>query len=136
VRLVALASGLLLVAALAFGAVTLFALEGREVVIVHTRAADGTERQTRTWIADRDGDAWIEAATPERPFYQQLLAQPEVEIERGGVERRYRAVPVPNPQGHVDIRTQLAEKYGWADAWIGLLTDTSDSIEIRLEPLP
>jgi hypothetical protein len=28
----------------------------------------------------------------------------------------------------------LRRKYGWADVWIGMLTDTSESIAIRLEP--
>ncbi|MEO6028248.1 MAG: hypothetical protein ABIR79_15395, partial [Candidatus Binatia bacterium] len=50
--------------ALAFGVVTLIALEGREVVVVRTRAADGTEHTTRTWIADAEAATWIEAANP------------------------------------------------------------------------
>jgi hypothetical protein len=122
-------------AVLGFGALTLYALEGREVVVLHTHATDGTARRTRTWVADDDGAAWIEAAVPERPFFQQLLAVPEVEVERGGVMRRYRAVPVPNPEGHARIRALLAQKYGWADWWVGLLTDTSQSVAVRLEPI-
>ena len=78
--------------------------------------------------------AWIEAAFADRPFYQQLLAHPQIELVRGGRVRRYRAAPVPNPDGHVRIRHMLAEKYGWADGWIGMLTDTSGSIAVRLDP--
>jgi hypothetical protein len=120
-------------AAALFAAVTLFALEGNEVVVVRTRAPDGDLKETRTWIADEDGDAFIEAAHAERPFYQHVIAIPDVEVVRAGTIRRYRAVPVPNPAGHAHIRALLAAKYGWADTWIGLLQDTSQSIEVRLE---
>jgi hypothetical protein len=124
----------LLLVALAFGGLTLYALEGREVVVLRTRTADGAVRETRTWVADDAGAVWIEAAVPERPFFQQLLAIPEVDVVRNGTTHSYRAAPVPNPDGHVRIRALLAQKYGWADWWVGLLTDTSQSTAVRLEP--
>lgn len=133
-RRVALVGGTMLLVALGFAAITLYALEGHEVVVLRTRAADGSPRDTRTWVADADGAVWIEAAFADRPFFQQLLSNPDVEVERGGSVRRYRAAPLPNPDGHERIRALLAEKYGWADWWVGLLTDTSGSIAIRLEP--
>ena len=43
-------------------------------------------------------------------------------------------MPVPGDAGHRRIRRLLAEKYGWADTWIGLLTDTSRSVAVRLDP--
>jgi hypothetical protein len=134
VKQVALVGAVLLVLALAFAATTLYALEGREVVVLRTKAADGSVRETRTWVADADGSAWIEAAFADRPFYQQLLADPQIELLRGGAVHPYRAVPMPNPDGHIRIRHLLAEKYGWADAWVGMLTDTSGSIAVRLDP--
>jgi len=117
-----------------FGLITVAALEGPEVVVVHTRDPSGSVRTTRTWIADHDGFAWIEAANPEREFYRSIVADPEIEVERGGVLRRYNAVPLANPDGHQLIRQLLAEKYGVADWWIGLIADTSHSLAIRLEP--
>lgn len=117
-----------------FALITLAALEGREVVIVHTTDPDGRPRTTRTWIADDHGAAWIEAANPEREFYHSIVANPEIEVERHGVMRRYHAVPLPNPGGHQLIRRLLADKYGIADWWIGLLADTSRSVGIRLTP--
>jgi hypothetical protein len=133
-RPAAIIGSALLLVALAFGAITLYALEGRDVAVLHTHAPDGTTRTTRTWVAD-DGDIlWVEAAFPQRPFYQQLLANPEVEVERGGIVRRYRATPAANPDGHTRIRAWLADKYGWADRWVGLLQDTSASVAVKLEP--
>ncbi len=123
------------IGAVVLGAVTLWALEGKEVIVVRTRDARGAVRETRTWVADQDGALWVEAAVPERPFLQQLLATPHVEVVRHGVAARYRATAVANPAGHERIRRLLSAKYGWADCWIGMLTDTSRSVAVKLEPV-
>jgi len=118
----------------AFAVTTLYALEGREVVVVRTRGDDGEVRETRTWIADDGGYAWIETANLERPFYRDILARPDIEVVRGDSTQAFRAVPLPPPEGHPLIRGLLAQKYGWADWWIGLVADTSSSTAIRLDP--
>lgn len=118
-----------------FGAVTWLALEGNEVAVLRTRTPAGDFDETRVWVADADGAAMIEAATPERPWYQSLRTHPEVELLRDGAPLRYRALPEPGPEGRERIRTLLREKYGWADWWVSLLQDTSDSVLVRLEPL-
>jgi hypothetical protein len=118
----------------AFAAVTLFALEGKEVVQLRTTTPDGGVRVTRTWIADAEGASWLEAATPDRPFLRDIEARPDVELMRAGSLLTLRAVPVPGDAGHRTIRRLLAEKYGWADTWIGLLADTSRSVAVRLDP--
>ena len=119
--------------AVLFAVVTLLALEGREVVVLRTFDAQDQPRLTRTWIADEDGFAWIEAANPERPFLLHIQTNSGVELRRSGVLRHCHAVPAPNPDGHQRIRRLLAAKYGWADHWVGLLTDTSGSLAVRLE---
>lgn len=119
---------------LAFVLVTIVALEGREVVVLRTFDAEGQVRKTRTWVADDDdGYTWIEAANPERPFLAQLRTRPEVGLDRGGTVYSCTAIVAPNPDGHQHIRRLLAAKYGWADAWIGLLTDTKASLAVRLQ---
>ena len=124
----------LLLAAL-FGVVTLIALEGQEVVLVRTVDARGAVHDTRTWIAEDGEGIWIEAATPDRPFAQHIARSAQAEIVRGRQVRRYAAVIADNPAGHQRIRALLAQKYGWADCWIGLLQDTSESVAVRfVEP--
>jgi hypothetical protein len=118
--------------ALAFGALTLLALEGGEVVSLRSRDEGGAVRETRTWIADDAGDSWIEAASPRRPFFRDVLANPEVELWRGGRWQRCRVLVAGNPKGHERIRRLLAKTYGWKDRWIGLLADTSGSMALRL----
>jgi hypothetical protein len=128
------ALGAAAIAAVAFAAVTLLAVEGVEVVQLRTTAPDGRVRTTRTWVADAGGAMWIESATPERPFLQDVLARPDVELVRGGRVLGLRATVVPGDDGHRTIRDLLRAKYGWADRWVGLLTDTSRSVAVRLDP--
>ena len=127
-------AAVLAAAVLAFAAVTLLALEGREVVQLRTVTPEGGVRSTRTWVADADGAMWVEAANVQRPFLLDLGAHPDIELVRGGTVLPVRAVVVPGLDAHRKIRTLLAEKYGWADCWIGLLADTSHSEAVRLEP--
>ena len=130
-------SAVLFAVALATGIVTYFAVEGHDVVVLRTHPAGAPIRRTRIWIAEDGGVPWIEAANPERAFYADLLADPNVAIERatGGVEP-YRATPLPDAAAHRKIRELLRRKYGWADRWVGMLVDTSRSVAIRLDPLP
>ena len=114
---------------------TLYALEGHEVVVLRTSDERGGTRETRVWIADEGGHAWIEAATPERAFYRDLLARPEAELRRGDTSARVHAVPVPGPDAHARIRALLRAKYGVADWWVGLLQDTSRSVAVRIAPV-
>ena len=117
-----------------FGGVTLYALEGHEVVVLRTTDERGGARETRVWIADEGNHAWIEAATPERDFYRDLLAHPEAELRRSDASSRVRAIPVPGHEAHVRIRGLLRAKYGIADWWVGLLQDTSRSVAVRIAP--
>jgi len=127
------ALGLLFGMASVLAAVTLVALEGREVALLQTVDEHGNVRSTRVWVADEDGYVWIEAANRNRPFLCDVHAIAEVELRRGGALRRCQAVVVPNPEGHGRIRHLLAAKYGWADRWVGRLTDTSQSVAVRLQ---
>jgi hypothetical protein len=115
------------------GAVSLLALEGGEVVTVRTHDTAGRTRDTRTWIADEAGGAWVEAASPERPFLHDVMADPSLDLWRGGRWQHCRAAVAQNPEGHARIRRLLADKYGWKDCWIGMLADTNRSLGLRLD---
>ena len=88
------------------------------------------------WVAEADGARWLEAATPERAWYRDALADPVVALEHGGATARYRAVPEPGPEGHRRIRALLRAKYGWADDFVGLCRTRRARSPCRpLEPL-
>lgn len=114
--------------------VTWLALESQEVAILETRSANDDRRSTRVWVARRDGSFWIEAATPDRAWYVELLRDPRVRLELGGRSIEAQAIPMSGEAGHEQIRRLLRD--GGADAWVGLLQDTSRSIAVRLAEEP
>ena len=120
---------------LVFGGVTWFALEGSDVAIVRTRKATGAVRETHVWPAEQDGVTWLEAATPESPWFVEAQRQPEIELVHAGATARYRAVPEPGAESHAKIRALLRANHGWADQWVALLQDGSRSVAVRLEPV-
>jgi hypothetical protein len=66
-----------LLAALAYGH------EAEEVVVLRTRAPEGSVRETRLWIVDYEGSPWI-VTGPGSPHDRDLTANPRVEIVRHG----------------------------------------------------
>ena len=125
----------LAVSLLGFAAVTGLALESGGVAVLETRAPDGTPRTTRVWVAEEDGSLLVEAASAERPWYRDVLLDPMVSLRREGHVEAFRAFPEPGDAGHLRVRELLRARYGWRDAWVGLIQDTSESIAVRLEPL-
>jgi hypothetical protein len=96
-----------------FALVTALALEGREVVILHTSTANGMERTTRAWIVMTNGS---------------------IRLERAGKESSWRALPDPSPPARARVRFLMAAKYGWADAWVGRFFGSPHSVAVRLVP--
>jgi len=130
-RLLAAAAAVLVI----FGLLTLLALESGGVGVLETRAPAGTPRATRVWVAEAEGVLWLEAATPERAWYRDVLLDPIVGLTRDGRAEAFRAHPQPGDAERRRLRGWLRERYGWRDAFVGLLQDTSQSVAVRLEPL-
>jgi hypothetical protein len=120
---------------LALAAFTFWALESSGVAVVSTRTPDGGERDTHVWFVEQDGELWLEAGTPENPWYKDSLLDPALRIARDGQPARtYSAVPTPERSR--EVRAQLRAKYGIRDRWVGLFVDSSRSVAVRLEPRP
>ena len=118
----------------AFGGLTWLALESREVVVIRTRQPDGGVRETRIWIAEAEGAWWLEAASPESGWYQDVLADPQIEIVRSGRAVPLLATPILGQEGHLKIRRLLRQKYGMADVWIAMIQDGSRSVLVSVRP--
>jgi hypothetical protein len=114
--------------------ITIFAAESGEVVLLRTQGGDGQWRETRVWIIQSEGELWIEATTPDRPFMADLGVDLKVEIVGGDTAIPYWALVVHRDIAHEFIREEMRARYGWADWWIGLLFDNSRSVAIRLKP--
>jgi hypothetical protein len=123
------ALGVLLVA---FAAVTWAALESSGVGVLRTRKADGAPRETHVWYAEDGGALWIEAATPEREFLDDVRRSAEIVLVRDGQAATYRARIADGAADHARIRALLRAKYGARDWYVGLLQDTSRSVAVEL----
>lgn len=109
------------------------ASESGEVIVLRTFS--GTEEHTtRVWIVDDQGVSWLRSGQPEAGWYQRILENPDVEVERGDDLYAYRAFPVDGGPTVTHVNALMSRKYGWADGLIGAMFDRSDSIAIRLDP--
>ncbi len=119
--------------ALFFGAVFLAGDLGGEVVTVTTTSEGGRRHETKLWIVEDHGQLWLRAGQPASEWLVRLQAEPRVTMTRNGEAREYRAVLVPKQRER--INRLMAERYGWADALIGLVRDEGETTPIRLDPL-
>lgn len=125
--------GFVAVLAVAAIALEIFASESGEVVVLRTFSSDEPS-ETRVWIVDDRGLSWLRSGSPDAGWYQRLRENPAIQIERDGQTYDYTAFPVEGGPSVEHVNTLMFQKYGWADAYIGLLFDRSDSVAIRLDP--
>jgi len=126
---------LVVVAIVAFLGVTYVALEGNDVATIRTLGENNNWRETHVWIANAgNGSLWVEAARPDRPWLEDLRRTANVELIHEGATKRWHAVVVDDPEAQAHVRDLLHAKYGWADSWVGMLQDTSQSVPVRLDP--
>jgi len=118
-----------------FAAGTWWALESGGVAVLETTDAAGGTRRTHVWVAEDGREVWIEAATPERRWLDDIRRAPGVVLHRDGGAARFTAVAVPGPGAAGRIRRMLRAKYGVRDRWVGLLQDTSRAVAVRLAPV-
>ena len=120
--------------ALAAFALQFIASESGEVVVLETRDGDGVAH-TRLWVVEEDGQLWLRSGGDGSRWYQRLVAEPQVTLERAGVSQSYRAHPEAD---RIDrINDLMAAKYGWRDTVIGwFMGDRSADVPVRLAPRP
>ena len=129
-----LALGIALALVVGFVALTWLALEAGGVAIVETRAEDGSTRATHVWFVAPDGELWLEAGSPENPWFADLGREPRLALHADGRDGIYTAERHDDPESRARVRALLAEKYGLRDRWVGLFVDQSQSLVVRLKP--
>jgi hypothetical protein len=123
-----------IVVLLALGGALYALSESGEVVILHSRDADGAARSTHLWVVDADGHAWLRSGGRERGWFVNAAARPEVELERNGETKPYRAVVADAPEQVERVDALMREKYGFTDWLILTLEGNPESVAVRLEP--
>jgi hypothetical protein len=124
--------GLLFAALLGAGLFTAWALESGGVAIVETQAPDGSLRRTHVWFVEPEGALWIEAGTPQNPWFLDMERDPRLTFSAEGRSGDFAARRVAVRGARDRIRGLLREKYGIRDRWVGVLFDTSRSIAVEL----
>lgn len=109
------------------------ASESGEVVVLQTRDEAGDVHQTRLWVVDHEGSAWLRAGNPTGGWFPRLSARPDVVLVRGSLALPYRAVPAPEARD--TINDLMHEKYGWADSYISFFFPRAKKIPVRLLPV-
>ena len=126
-----LRSAAAIVALLAAGVVLeIIASESGEVVVLTTRDATGAAEETRLWVVDYDGSAWLRSGSTQSDWYQRLLVSPRISVRRG--EALFPAEAEPTIGVKATIDGLMNDKYGWADDYISLLFGRDDAMPIRL----
>jgi hypothetical protein len=115
-------------------AVTYWAGEQRETVVIRTLDGDGTPYDTKVWVVDHDGVPWVRVANPERFWFQRLSRNPRVELIRGGVAQPVTASPQETAEARAIIDERFREKYGAVDWWYGVLL-RRNPVPVRLDPI-
>ncbi len=105
---------------------------GGEVVQLHTRGADGADHTTPLWVVDHEGFAYLRAGDRSASWFERLSREPQVRVDRGGKATAYQAVPAPELTPRID--ELMAEKYGLADRFVGLIRNPANSMAVRLVP--
>lgn len=127
-RIIAIVLALLLAFVVVAG-ITATPLVG-EVVTLHTRDAAGEWQTTPLWIVDTPGGEYLRAGNPESGWVARLRAEPAVRLERGGQLADVRLVPEPAMLDEVNAR--MAESYGWADTFVGMMGDHAGALPFRV----
>lgn len=118
------------------GAVMLASEMVGEVVVVHTKGADGSEKATRLWIAqDEGGTLWLRGKAGSR-WLAHVATNPVLTIDRGdGSSTQMRATPVTDdPATRDKVHALMQRDYGAVDSVIAAMRDPATSVPVRLEP--
>jgi hypothetical protein len=109
------------------------AAESGEVSTLITRDASGEGHATRVWTVEDGGHTWLRAGNPQSGWLLRIQQHPAVDLQReDAVVTEYTAVPDVSARDR--INDLMRAKYGWADAYIGMLFGRDDATPIRLEP--
>lgn len=126
--------GVVALVVLGFFAATMLAGDlGGEVVVLTTSGEGGKPHHTSLWVVDDHKQIWLRAGMPDSAWFERLKATPHVTLEREGVIKNYRAVPIPKQRER--INALMAERYGWADRLIGIMRNAEETVPIRLDPI-
>jgi len=106
-----------------------------EVITITTVDDNGHTSLTGLWIVEIGDDSYLRAASPNARWLARIREHPEIELERNGIVRRFRATPVDDSAVEIAVAWAMRQKYGLIDAILVRLIDHSEAVPIRVEPI-
>jgi hypothetical protein len=104
-------------------------------VRIETRRKDARTRSTVIWIVVDGADVFVRSVRGESGrWYQEALADPNVEIDDRGRRLEARAVPVRDPDSLRRIDEALKRKYTGEDGFDEMFAPAAVAANLRLEP--
>jgi general stress protein 26 len=112
-----------------------FAMAERvEVVVLHSHGADG-EHETRLWVIDHDGAAWLRTSAANATWLPRIRANPAIELGRGEETHAFTATVSAEPATVAHLNELTLEKYGWSERLLRSMgADSAGQVGIRLDP--
>lgn len=137
VRIAAIVLGVYVVLGLTLdAAIGYFQPQRGNTAVLRTFDPAGGSKDTVLALLDDDGQLWVESGHWFRGWYHRVLANPDVELVRGGVAAPYRAVPLDTPEA-LDTVMRLMGKGSGARYWVGRVMLLFAPIKpVRLDPRP
>jgi hypothetical protein len=137
VRIAAIALGIYVALGLMIdAAIGHFQPQSGSTAVLRTFDERGTPRDTVLALHEDAGTLWVESGHWFRGWYHRAVANPEVELIRGGQAAPYRAVPLEDAQTVAHVK-QLMGKGEGAGYWIGRAMLLFAPIKpVRLDPRP
>jgi len=124
----------LLVVGVAFAGLERLAAERIEVVELIAANEAGEKRNTRLWVVDDEGLAYLRVGADGSGWYDRILMNDSVTVVRQGVTAQYRVQA--RPEKSARINELMQQKYTWGDTLIGLMVGSREgSIPLELQPL-
>ena len=115
-------------------AIGYFQPQAGSTAVLRTFDQAGTPHERVLALHDDGGTLWVESGHWFRGWYHGALANPDVELIRGGEARPYRAVPVDTPEAR-ERMTQLMGKGKGARYWVSRAMLLFAPIKpVRLDP--
>ena len=102
---------------LADAAIGWFQPQGGNTAVLRTFDAGGAPRDTVLGLLDDHGQLWVESGHWFRGWYRRVVANPDVELVRGGQTAPYRATPT-NTAEAVDTVERLMGRGTSSRYWI------------------
>lgn len=123
-------SVIVLLAALWF-LIQMIASETGEVVVLTSTDSLDKPVETRLWLVEHEGAWYLRAGHAQAGWYQQILAQPQIKLERNAQNLAYTAQPQAELKAR--INQLMRDKYGWRDAYISFFFSRDAAIPVLLE---